>query len=69
MVSDKKVEEFYVYQPYAINQNNGYLWAVGIPYSRFKEGIETHIKGLSRDEAKKIADVLNEHRFLTQEIK
>jgi hypothetical protein len=64
-MSNIRIDKFYVYQPYGIKENNGYLWAVGLPHDRFIK-CETTIKGLTKDEAQKIANVLNGHMFLVQ---
>jgi hypothetical protein len=60
-MSNIKMDKYYVYQPYGVNENNGYLWAVGLPNERSLK-CQTTIKGLTKDEAVKIADLLNDHK-------
>ena len=60
-MSNYEPKEPYIYQPYAPNANNGYLWAIaGI------KGRVTEIKGLKRLQAEAILAILKSTDKLTE---
>ena len=63
-MSNIKMDKFYVYQPYSSKENGGHIYGVGCPSERFLKGIMTTISGLSKDEATKIVNLLNDHKWL-----
>ena len=60
-MSNYEPNEPYIYQPYAVNENNGYLWAIaGI------KGRDAEIKGLKRLQAEAILEILKSTDSLTE---